>query len=303
MTKEKVPDEEERARQFKLSLPDLEREKSIEDIFERYEAQAYSCYAGIEKPGEHNQPHSNKLLRVIPPDKLWPDKSDALIPPLGEAAHDQLRAFILGEYYPCIGARAAFTEGSYRLGFYKHLAHISSVAAMGRDLKRFVGEYAQIGGYTTFVAIFKYPQITTEEQFEKLLWTHLQMMHDHDVEKWDSHYSPNPNDANFAFSFHGEAFFVVGMHPGASRFSRRFGYTALVFNPESQIRHLQEHGMLKRFAGVVRERDTLFQGSPNPSLPVDGGTTGGEARVYSGKAHPVGSEFRCPFHPRTPADK
>ncbi|MBK7747870.1 MAG: YqcI/YcgG family protein [Candidatus Obscuribacter sp.] len=303
MNKVKVPDEEERARQFKLSLPDLEREKSIEDIFERYEAQAYSCYAGIEQPGGHNQPHGNKLLRVIPPDKLWPDKSDALIPPLGEAAHDQLRAFILGEYYPCIGARAAFTEGSYRLGFYKHLAHISSVAAMGRDLKRFVGEYAQIGGYTTFVAIFKYPQITTEEQFEKLLWTHLQMMHDHDVEKWDPHYSSNPDDANFAFSFHGEAFFVVGMHPGASRFSRRFGYTALVFNPESQIRHLQEHGMLKRFAGVVRERDTLFQGSPNPSLPVDGGTTGGEARVYSGKSHPTGSEFRCPFHPRTQADK
>ncbi|MBK9204353.1 MAG: hypothetical protein IPL73_18335 [Candidatus Obscuribacter sp.] len=96
MNKVKVPDEEERARQFKLSLPDLEREKSIEDIFERYEAQAYSCYAGIEQPGGHNQPHGNKLLRVIPPDKLWPDRSDALIPPLGEAAHDQLQSLYPG---------------------------------------------------------------------------------------------------------------------------------------------------------------------------------------------------------------
>ncbi len=289
MTHTKVPDEDERAELFKMHLPELLDNPSNE-LFERFEAQAYSCYSGIEKPGEHDNPHGQKVLRVIPPDKLWPDKNDALIPPLGEAAHDMLRAFILGEYYPCIGARAAFTEGTYRLGFYKHLAHLSSVAAMGRDLKRFVGEYKKIGRYNTFVAIFKHPQITTEEQFESLLWKHLQLLHDND-------------DPTFAFSFHGEAFFVVGMHPGASRLARRFGFTVLVFNPESQIRNLKENHKLARFSEVVRTRDTLFQGTLNPSLPLDGSTTGGEAQVYSGKAHPAGTVFRCPFHPRPEVTK
>ncbi len=163
MNKTKVPDEEERADKFRMSLPDLADSSLPSDIFERFEAQAYSCYAGIEPPGEHPQPHGSKLLRVIPPDKLWPDKDDALIPPLGEAAHDQLRAFILGEYYPCIGARAAFTEGSYRMGFYKQLGHLTSVAAMGRDLQRFIAEYPKIGNYTAFVAVFKHPQVTTED--------------------------------------------------------------------------------------------------------------------------------------------
>lgn len=296
MKKKAVPDIDQRAKEFKLHLPELSEPSS--DFFERLEAQAYSCYAGIEKPENGDNPHTNKLLREIPPDKLWPDANDPLIPPLGEAAHDMLRSFILGEYYPCIGARAAFTEGTYRMGFYKHMAHLSSVAAMGRDLKRFIGEYHEIGGYTSFVAVFKYPQISTEEHFESILWKHLQMMHDHDIDEWDPHYSSNPDDPTFAFSFQGEAFFVVGMHPGSSRFSRRFGYVTLVFNPESQIRHLKEHGMLERFAEVVRTRDTLFQGERNPSLPADGSTTGGEARVYSGKAHPAGTQYHCPFHPR-----
>lgn len=302
MTHTKVPDEDERAELFKMALPEL-LDNQTNDLFDRFEAQAYSCYAGIEKPGEHDNPHGQKVLRVIPPDKLWPDKNDALIPPLGEAAHDMLRAFILGEYYPCIGARAAFTEGTYRLGFYKHLAHLSSVAAMGRDLKRFVGEYQKIGRYNTFVAVFKYPQITTEDQFETLLWKHLQLLHNHDIDHWDPHYSPNPEDPNFAFSFDGEAFFVVGMHPGASRFARRFGYTVLVFNPESQIRNLKENNKLARFSEVVRTRDTLFQGTLNPSLPLDGSTTGGEAQVYSGKPHPAGSKYQCPFHPRPEVTK
>lgn len=295
MTTKHVDDEEQRAKNFKRLFPELLKGED-EDLFERAEAQAYSCYAGIVKPQEHDNHHRGKRLHIIPPDKLWPDKEDALIPPLGEAAHDMLRAFILGEYFPCIGGRAAFHEGTYRMGFYKQLGHLTSVAAMGRDLRRFIGEYKRLGEYTTFAAIFKKPQNTSEEHFEKLLWQHLQMLHDHDGDDWDPHYSPKPDDDNFAFSFHGEAFFVLGMHPGASRFARRFGYATLFFNPESQIRALREHGMLERYARQIRKNDTLFQGDVNPSLPHDGSTTGGEARVYSGKAHPPETEFKCPFH-------
>jgi FPC/CPF motif-containing protein YcgG len=258
----------------------------------------YSCYAGIAKPELGDNQHGQKKLHIIPAGKLWPDKEDQVIPPLGEAAHDQLRGLINNEYFPCLGARAAFSQGTYRLGFYKHLGHLSSVAAMGRDLRRFCLEYDKLGDFATFLAVFKRPQISSEDDFEVVLWQHLQLLHDHDVDDWDPHYSPVPTDPNFGFSFYGKAFFVVGMHAGASRFARRFAFHTLAFNPESQIRRLKEAGLLEQFAAKVRQRDTLFQGSINPSLPTSTETTGGEARVYSGKAHRPGDGWVCPFQPR-----
>ncbi len=169
---------------------------------------------------------------------------------------------------------------------------------MMRDLGRFVKEYESIGDFCTFVAMFKYPQSTTETEYEKRLWQHLQKMHNADGEGWDPNYSSDPDDPHFAFSFNGCAFFVVGMHPGASRFSRRLGFPALIMNPESQIRKLKETGRLEHFAATVRARDTHYQGDINPSLPLDANSTGGESRVYSGKTHLDGDKWKCPFHAR-----
>jgi len=294
--KKLVLNQDERARLILQSLPELTSPDG--SLFDLFEARAFSCYSGIAKPQEADDPKSQKVLRIIPPDKLWPTADDHLVPPLGEAAHDQLRALIMGEYYPCLGARAAFAKGTYRFGFYKHLGHLSSAAAMGHDLRRFASEYEKIGDFTTFIAVFKHPQITSEDEFESLLWKHLQILHNHDEKEWDPHYSPDPGSERFAFSFHGKAFFVVGMHPGSSRFSRRFSFTTLVFNPESQILKLIDAGLLAKFSSTVRERDTLFQGSINPSLPEAVDTTGGEAQVYSGKAHPASEGWKCPFRPR-----
>lgn len=264
-------------------------------------ASAYSCYAGILPPAQSpsgQRVASNRLYK-IPRGKLEADKADDRVTPLAQTAHDMLRAHILGEHFPCIGARSAFARGSYRFGFYKDLAHRSSVIAMGRDLRRFVMEYEQLGDFTTFIASFKYPQQTTEAAFEKLLWQHLQLMHDLDATSgWDPNYSPNPDDPGFAFSFTNCAFFVVGMHPGASRFARKAAFATLVFNPESQIRRLKEAGEIDKFARTVRDRDIQYQGSINPSLPTDHTTTGGEARVYSGMAHRPNASWKCPFHPR-----
>jgi len=295
-----LPDVEERGQnnlRMLDALPELARYTG--SLFDRHEAQAFSCYSGIQKPKPGDDARGQKLLQIIPEGQLWPDENDGVPPPQGEAAHDMLRAYILGEYFPCVGARAAFAKGTYRFGFYKRLAHLTAVAAMGRDLRRFVREYEELeSDFTTFIAVFKHPQVASEDEFEDLLWSHLQMLHDHDIDDWDPHYSCDPNMKNFGFSFHGKAFFVVGMNPGASRFSRRFTFSTLIFNPESQIRKLKEQGGLEQFAQTVRMRDTLFQGSVNPSLPLDSNSTGGEARVYSGKAHRDGDGWVCPFRPR-----
>ncbi len=294
-----LPDVEERGeRKLRMldSIPELARMSG--SLFDQPQAEAYSCFAGIEKPAPGDDARGQKLLRVVPEGQLWPDGNDPVIPPQGEVAHDMLRAFILGEYHPCIGARAAFAKGTYRFGYYRTMAHLTAVAAMGRDLRRFTREYEQLGDFSTFIAVFKNPQVTSEGDFEEVLWQHLQMLHDHDGDDWDPHYSPDPNTSNFGFSFAGKAFFVVGMNPGASRYARRFTFSTLVFNPESQIRKLKEQGGLEQFAQTVRMRDMLFQGKINPSLPKDSSTTGGESRVYSGKEHTDGDGWVCPFKPR-----
>lgn len=290
----KVPDVDERAASILASIPDLANPAA--GLFDQGQAHAYSSYSGILQPQAGDDPRSQKVLRYVPAGKLWPEKTDSFIDPQGEAAHDMLRAHILGEYYPCIGARSAFSHGTYRIGFYKELAHLSAVAAMGRDLRRFTQEYEKLGDFTTFIAFFKYPQLTNEDEFEAIFWQHLNLLAQYDKSEWDPKYSSDPESGNFAFSFNKTAFFVIGMHAGASRFARRFAFPALVFNPESQIQRLKDEGMLEKFAHTVRERDTLYQGSINPSLPVSGNTTGGEARVYSGKAHPAGEIWKCPFH-------
>lgn len=294
--KKPPPDPEDRFKTMIESLPELADPAA--SFFDDPATLPYSCYAGITPPDDGESMHAPKKLHIVPAGKLWPAKEDQVIPPLGEAAHDQLRGLIMNEYFPCLGARAAFSKGTYRLGFYKHLGHLSSVAAMGRDLRRFCSEYEELGDFTTFIAVFNRPQISSEDDFEVVLWQHLQSLHDHDVDDWDPHYSPDPADHNFGFSFHGKAFFVVGMHAGASRFARRFAFHTLVFNPESQIRRLKEAGVLEQFAAKVRQRDTLFQGSINPSLPKSTDSTGGEARVYSGKEHRPGDGWVCPFRPR-----
>jgi FPC/CPF motif-containing protein YcgG len=258
---------------------------------------AYSCYCGIRDPKGRPAEVTEKLYR-IPDGELFPHAGDRRVKGQAQDAHDQLRAKVLGEFFPCLGARAAFHHGTYRFGFYKELGHDGSVLALGYDLRRFANEYRQLGAYTTFIACFGRPQVMSESKFEQLLWKHLQKLHEHDDTPWDCHYDSDPESAHFAFSFAGEAFFVVGMHPGASRFSRRVAYPMLIFNAESQILRLQAEGQLDHFAERIRERDILFQGTINPSLPESAATTGGESRVYAGVAHPAGTPWKCPFHAR-----
>lgn len=283
----------------------LDNEGEHRSLFDTAIASAFSCYSGIIRPdahpeGAHPLFDSQRAgrLYIVPPGELWPNVQGRRVPPLAQTAHDMFRSHILGENFPCLGARAALHQGTYRFGFYKEMAHLGSVAAMGRDLQRFVAEYHQLGEFTTFIASFGKPQSTNEAEFEDLLWRHLQMLHEHDGDTWDPHYGADPNGTNFAFSFAGDAFFVVGVHPGASRFSRIGAVPTLVFNPESQIRRLKEEGALEAFTDKIRRRDIAYQGGINPSIPTQKGTTGGEARVYSGKEHREGEEWKCPFSPR-----
>ena len=93
-------------------------------------------------------------------------------------------------------------------------------------------------------------------------------------------------------SFAGEAFFVVGLHPQASRPARRFETPALVFNLHDQFQVLREQQRYEKLRSAILTRDEQLAGSVNPMLARHGELS--EARQYSGRI--VGTDWKCPFH-------
>ena len=103
-----------------------------------------------------------------------------------------------------------------------------------------------------------------------------------------------PTSPHFSLSFGGEAFFVVGLHPNASRPARRFERPALVFNLHDQFERLRDEGKYDKLRSSILDRDEALSGSINPMLARHGEMS--EARQYSGRA--VTDDWKCPFQPR-----
>ncbi len=210
-------------------------------------------------------------------------------------AHDHLRQQILGEGYPCVGARSAFNRRSYRFGLFPELASDSAVRAVCHDLYEFCHEFPVIDNqFITFVAMFREPLIESEQHFEDLLWRQLQAMHDLDSGffAWDKSVDSDPKSNNFSFSIGGRGMFVVGLHPKASRWARTVRYPTLVFNLHEQFERLRARGKFEIMKQMIRARDMAFQGSINPILENFGESS--EACQYSGQAVP--GNWQCPFH-------
>lgn len=210
------------------------------------------------------------------------------------AMHESLRALVLRADYPCLGARASFHRKLYRFGVYPEMGSGTMSRAICHDLYEFAHElHDPEVGFASFAATFLGPEIIDEEHFERLLWDQLQQLHDVDSEYflWDPDVSSDPDDPWFSFSVGGVAYYIVGLHPQASRLSRRFVYPSIVFNFHTQFAQLRSQGRLESFKRAIRARDVSLQGSVNPALMHGSGS---QARQYSGRA--VGSDWRCPLH-------
>jgi FPC/CPF motif-containing protein YcgG len=240
------------------------------------------------------------LARYYRPDpdhaeRLLPADTDAGPPdPTAAAMHGAFRAFVLDPRYPCVGARSVVHGGGYRLGVYSDLGSGAATAALARDLGAFVRGMAEIPGpFATFVAMFERPRDLDERGFEGALWAELQALHDVDVAAWDPAVSGDPNDPRFAFSFAGAGFFIVGLHPGSARVSRRLPWPALIFNPHAQFERLRGAGKYGRMQAVIRDRERALQGHINPSLAEFGAASA--ARQYSGRV--TEPDWTPPFQP------
>jgi FPC/CPF motif-containing protein YcgG len=217
--------------------------------------------------------------------------------PLTRLVHDSFRAHILDAEFPCVGGKAAINHGTYRFGLYAEMNTPGATAGLAYDLWEYARERQTFGtDYATFVASFAAPAVADESEWEKLMWSQLQSLHDldRDHHAWDPTVSSDPADPGFSFSVGGTAFFVVGLHPSSSRRSRRFAWPTLAFNAHAQFERLRERNQFERLRETVRARDYKLQGSLNPNLSDFGVSS--EARQYSGRA--VEESWRCPFSAR-----
>ncbi|CAM2070746.1 YqcI/YcgG family protein [Sulfidibacter corallicola] len=213
------------------------------------------------------------------------------ISPLVQFVHAQFRNMVLLPEFSCVGAKAAINSNAYRFALYREMGSAEATEGLMRDLALFVKDQESLGDMNTFIAAFDRPHPTGEEHFERMMWDQLQKLHDGDPVAWDSQVSDNPDDPHFSYSFFGRAFFVVGLHPAASRYARRFAYPLLVFNAHFMFEGLREKGRFERFQQVIRGKEIHIQDSINPNLSNFG--EGSDAVQYSGR--PVGDQWQCPL--------
>lgn len=205
----------------------------------------------------------------------------------------RFRSFVRDPSHPCALAKSVVAQDAVEFASYASLGGPESAAAMCRDV--YASMDKQRHGLWSFVAMFPDEEIADEHVFESRLWMHLQLMHDYDAVRhgWDAAVSADPEDASFSFSIGGCAWYIIGLHPQASRHSRRLENVALVLNPHAQFENLRERGRYASVRDQIRQRDMNLQGSINPMLRDHGEAS--EARQYSGRA--TSEAWKCPFHP------
>lgn len=211
------------------------------------------------------------------------------------AGDEELRSRIAEADFPCVGAKSALARGTLKTLVCHSLASGWDDVAIHRELMDWADGYrADPTGLRSLAVVFSGPDGLDEESFETLMWERIQSFSDKDHwlgQRYDHRVSADPGDPHFSLSFGGEAFFVVGLHPNASRPARRFPRPTLVFNLHSQFELLRDEGKYERMRERILKRDVEVAGTINPMLSRHGEAS--EARQYSGRA--VEDGWRCPF--------
>ncbi|WP_127145226.1 guanitoxin biosynthesis heme-dependent pre-guanitoxin N-hydroxylase GntA [Pelagibacterium montanilacus] len=217
----------------------------------------------------------------------------------------RLASLIRAPEFPCVGAKSAL--GNDRLTTYlaRSIDSAWDDVAVQDQLMQFAWAYKRAPLlFTSFAVVFSGPAALTEAEFEEHLWQRIQSLTDKDDwrgQKPDPRVSADPGDPHFSLSFGGEAFFVVGLHPQASRPARRFDFPVMVFNLHDQFEALRQQNRYDKLRTAILERDMRLAGSVNPMLARHGSIS--EARQYSGRAVP--EDWSCPYHrgPTGPIDR
>ena len=197
--------------------------------------------------------------------------------------------------FPCVGAKSALSRGNMQFIVARDIRSAWDDLRVHAAIRRFVADYrADPTLFRSLIVLFEDETELDEPGFEGALWSRIQSLSDKDAwlgQPADPRVSDNPDDSHFSLSFAGEAFFVVGLHPLASRPARRFPRAALVFNLHDQFERLRAEGKYEKLRESIIDRDVALAGTINPMLARHGASS--EARQYSGRA--VDDAWKCPF--------
>lgn len=212
-----------------------------------------------------------------------------------DALERGVRERIAEAAFPCVGAKSALAKGTLKiLPCYSLISNWDDLRIHQMLLKWAADYRASPEGLRSLAVVFEGPVTLNEADFELAMWDRIQSFADKDHwlgQPYDHRVSPDPNDPHFSLSFGGEAFFVVGLHPNASRPARRFPSPTLIFNLHDQFEQLREEGKYERMREKILQRDRQIAGDINPMLARHGEAS--EARQYSGRQVPP--DWRCPF--------
>ncbi|MCG5499772.1 guanitoxin biosynthesis heme-dependent pre-guanitoxin N-hydroxylase GntA [Ectothiorhodospira lacustris] len=206
--------------------------------------------------------------------------------------------FIGSDTFPCVGARLALAQGSIETHEFGVLGDPDNDRVILDGIAQFIDKIEASTDdkniVHSYVVIFRGPIDMSELGFESLMWSQLWRIHKLDVLAGHLPAEDVSSDAEsplFSMSIAGHPFFLIGLHPHASRLARRFSHPVLVFNSHRQFQKLKEDGRYEKMQAATRSRDMELQGSVNPNLAAFGDAS--EARQYSGRE--VEASWRCPF--------
>lgn len=219
---------------------------------------------------------------------------------------DAFRGHVKDRAFPCVGAKSALATGSLEIKLCHDIASAWDDLVIHRELLQWSQGYRKDlatgkAGFRSLAIVFRQSRAMSEQVFEQHMWERIQSLSDKDdwlQQPYDPSVSADTDDPHFGLSFGGQAYFVVGMHPGASRPARRFERPAMVFNLHDQFVQLRESQRYERMRETILDRDKALAGNINPMLKRHGEAS--EAAQYSGRQ--VGDDWECPLRTRESAD-
>lgn len=208
---------------------------------------------------------------------------------------ESLLSHIQHRTFPCVGAKSALATDNLQIETAWSLTSAwNDIQIHGKLLEWSKRYTVDPSGLRSLAVVFAGPTNLSERQFESAMWERLQSLAAKDEWRGQSYcndVSSDPDDPHFSLSYGNQAYFVVGLHPHASRTARRTKFPTLVFNLHDQFEKLREEQRYERMRQAILARDQKLDGTINPMLARHGEQS--EARQYSGRQ--VDDEWRCPF--------
>ncbi len=211
----------------------------------------------------------------------------------GEETIRAFKKFLERRAYPCLGAKSALSRNALEYFCAQDICQPSEDQRITSRLQLFAANAQQDDVFLSIAVFFASSPHLSELEFEQALWRRLRAIHEIDRAHhgWDTRVSADSASRDFSMSVGSKGFFVVGLHPRASRLARRFQCPVIVFNLHSQFVQLRADGRYEKLSSTIIARDIMFSGSSNPVLANYGERS--EARQYSGRR--VEEDWVCPF--------